>query len=433
MARIDPNNRWMLIQFPYNIAMGPLGTLVALYILELGGNAVHVAYAIALSILVSIPSLILWGKISDYVEKRKPLIFISYLGVGLMLLGMYMVRNIDDVILIYAVQSFITAASAAPISLLVMEKAEEKKWSHNFSLLQMLSGIGTIVGLVAAFVITAFIGGINGLLDLTMILALASLGAAFLTLKMLKEPESLVKRSSLVQNVDAFIVRLIMHPLIFLRVPRKSSFKKVFSAIYGADGKSRYLFILYMIAVFFYFGTNVFNTEYPVGLKEIGLSESIVFAVILIGNIIQVLAFLYYDKLVDRKETKSVISLSLAGRSIGYILIGVTFLLAGGSMIFGTNLILYPIAAGLAYAIYYTASSILLFEAIGGSKKGSTLGVYSSLISVGSFMGALASGYLSTSFGYGPTFMLAGVMLIFCIFLFRILLGEKREVIYTKS
>ena len=428
MASADSDNRWMYAQFPYNVTIGPLSTLVALYILGLGGNAIDVAYAIGLSVLVSIPAAILWGMVADRMARRKPLIIASYAGVGIFTLCMFFARNVGYVTVLYAMGSFMSAASGVTISIIVMEHAKEKKWGHNFALLQFISGMGSTAGLAVAFMVTGVANGIGGLLYLIVILSAASFASIFFALALLREPKRIEDRKSVLNNFHAFMARMRIYPLIFLRVPRVSSFAKVF-AIFN-DGKSKYLFAMYMAAVVFYFGTSVFNTQYPVGLKQAGLGESSVFAIILVGSIVQVLAFYYYDKIVNRKERKGLITYSLLARGCGYLLIGIAFLFFGRSIISGASFILYPLSAGLAYAIYYTVSNILLFEAVGGKKKGVTLGVYSSIVSIGSFGGAIASGYLSIAFGYGSVFIIAGALIAACVLIYSIMrrMEPKRKI-----
>ncbi len=69
------SKNWMNVILPFNMAVGPVGTFAQLYILELGGSVVDVSLAVALYNLVSIPSLMLWGFVTDRVYKRRLMTF----------------------------------------------------------------------------------------------------------------------------------------------------------------------------------------------------------------------------------------------------------------------------------------------------------------------------------------------------------------------
>jgi MFS family permease len=78
------------------------------------------------------------------------------------------------------------------------------------------------------------------------------------------------------------------------------------------------------------------------------------------------------------------------------------------------TLVLYPIAGGLAFAIYYTSSNTMIFNTLGAKNQGSRLGVYSALVGVATMIGSFVSGYLSFYFGFLSTFVLAAALLAVC-------------------
>jgi hypothetical protein len=69
-----------------------------------------------------------------------------------------------------------------------------------------------------------------------------------------------------------------------------------------------------------------------------------------------------------RGEHRTIIE-SLWLRAAGYIAIGLVFVLVSGYAGFIVNLLIYAMAAGLAYAVFYTASNTLLFEEIGTKRE----------------------------------------------------------------
>ena len=156
---------WMLASLPANVAAGPLSLLVTLYILELGGGALNVAYAMTLSSAITIPSVFLWGYITDLLNRRRVFIVVSYLSTALLILSLFFVKSVFAVTIIYAAVAFTWAANGAPLNLLVMENAEENRWARNFSVLQTISGAGATLGYLIAWIVT-------GVSTLNMLLAI---------------------------------------------------------------------------------------------------------------------------------------------------------------------------------------------------------------------------------------------------------------------
>ena len=107
--------------------------------------------------------------------------------------------------------------------------------------------------------------------------------------------------------------------------------------------------------------------------------------------------------------TSSVQGLMLRGWS--YFAIGVAALLLSWPYVAASALILYPVAGGVAYAIYYTSSNTMMFNTVQGKTAGSSLGVYSAVVGLAAMSGSLVSGFISVYLGYYTTFILAGVIL----------------------
>jgi MFS family permease len=69
------------------------------------------------------------------------------------------------------------------------------------------------------------------------------------------------------------------------------------------------------------------------------------------------------------------------------------------------------LAAGLAYAVYYAASNVMVFNTLGRSGQGSALGIYSALVGFATMLGSFMSGFISFYIGFYVTFIVAGVLM----------------------
>lgn len=122
---IKYSTEWMYLVISFNMAIGPISTLVTLQILTLGGNAIDVAYVISLGKAVLIPASIIWGFLTDRMDRKKQ-ILLSFAGTALPLLLMPFFNSISFVAINYSLLVFMSTASTTPFNLLVMESAEKK-------------------------------------------------------------------------------------------------------------------------------------------------------------------------------------------------------------------------------------------------------------------------------------------------------------------
>ena len=98
-------------------------------------------------------------------------------------------------------------------------------------------------------------------------------------------------------------------------------------------------------------------------------------------------------------------------RSLGYGFLGVSLYIVTGVLFLVPVLIFYPLAAGFAYSVYYTASNTMVFNSLHGGRQGSSLGVYSALVGIATMLGSLISGFTSFFLGYSITFLIAAMLL----------------------
>lgn len=402
---------------PANIAIGPLSTLIPLYILQLGGGILDVSYAITLSAIVSIPALFFWGYVTDALNKRKLLIVLPYFISTVLVAALFLINSIFGVIIVYALIAFISVASTAPLNLLVMDTGLKKTWAHNFSKLQMMISLGTTGGLVIASIVTGF----TSLADLIIALAASSLVSVVLALKLINEPKIALKAISIADRMHSFVGRIAGAPMMLIRIPHWHNVKSMFKFKGINVLEKNFIIKFYIISFIFYLGSSVFNTEYPVGLKLSGLSESSIFFIILLGMAVQTAIFYDYDYFAKGSNKKLLSYSSLILRGSSYFMIGVVFLIFSGYTFLLGNLIFFCLASGVAYAIYYTATYTIFFDHVEGQHKGTTLGIYSALAGIGTFSGALISGGIAVAYGFPSMFIFASALMFLCAVLFRAL------------
>ena len=404
-AQTRKSAAWVDAIIPFNIAVGPVSTLIQLLILNLQGTVLDVAFAIALFSAVGVPAAVFWGFIADRFQRRKNIIVASYLATAVILVSFLFANTGYLVSVLYAVFSFATSASTTPLNLLVMETERKQKWATAFARFSMVTSIGQTVGLL----LSVGWGLFFSLNYLAIPLAALSLISAALAALMIKEPSIMFERQAIAMSKPSFFHRILAVPVFFLRVPRLNDFKRVFRNI--KFDLTRQVPILYFSIFMFYLAAGLFNTSLVPSLKANNLSSFLIFLVTTVAMLIQIISFKYAG---PYTEKKSLVKASVGGlilRSVCYGLLGVSLYIISGMWFLVPVLILYPIAAGIAYSVYYTASNTMVFNTLHSGRQGSSLGVYSALVGVATLMGSVISGLTSFFFGFSTTFIISAACL----------------------
>jgi len=385
--------------------VGPVGTLIQLLILNFQGTVIDVALAITLFNAVGVPAALFWGFVTDRFHLRKRIIVVSYLATAGILVSFFFVNTGYLVSLLYAVFSFVSSASTTPLNLLVMETERKKKWATAFARFSMVTSVGQTVGLLLSVVWGLFFS----LNYIVFPLAVLSLVSAALSVLMIKEPSMIFERQAIALNKPSFFHRLLAVPFFFLRVPRLNDFKRIFRDI--KYELTRQVPILYFSIFMFYFASGVFNTSLVPSMRANNMSSFLIFLVTTVAMLVQILSFRYAGPYIEKKSPVKAAVGGLVLRSLGYAFLGVSLYIISGVWFLAPVLFFYPVAAGIAYSVYYTASNTMVFNALGKSRQGSSLGVYSALVGIANMAGSLISGFTSFFLGFAATFIIAAACL----------------------
>ena len=266
---------WIYSVLPFNVAIGPIGTIVQLLILQLKGSVVDVGLAVTLFNLVSIPAAMIWGFVTDNFHRRKPIIVASYMATAMLLLSFLFVKTINEISVLYALLSFVTAASTTPLNLLVMETERKNKWATTFARL------GQTLGLI----ISTFWSYLLPLYFLVVPLGVLSMLSAGLSAFIIKEPHVIFERHIMVMDRHSFLQRLQALPYIFFRIPKISDFRKIFRTMRFELARQHLL--LYLSVFMFYLSSGLFNTSIVPSLQAKQISDMLIFLAVALAMICQ--------------------------------------------------------------------------------------------------------------------------------------------------
>ncbi len=405
---------WLYTVFPISMATGPLGTIVALYLVHLNGptlGPIYVSLASAIFNGISIPAALIWGILIDRLHKRRALIMLGYALTAVALTSFYFERTTEGTIAVYSVVSFLSFASATPLNLLIMETEQKSKWAGAFAKLSMVSSVGNVAGLLLSTVWSDLLP--TELVFLFVLMGALSVVSAALTLAMVREPAFVFERETVARRRSSFFSRLLANPVFFVVIPSASDFRRAFRGLRST--LTRQVPLFYISTVLFYLSSGLFNTQFVPAMHFFSMPDQEVFAVILAGMVVQTVAFQGAGRFVG---ARSLIATSIQGlllRGSSYFVIGVAAVLFSGPVFVVPALLLYPVAGGIAFAIYYISANTMMFSTVQSKSAGAALGVYSAVVGISAMGGSLVSGFVSVAIGYYATFMVSGVLLFAAI------------------
>ena len=401
---------WLYTVFPVSMATGPISTVVALYLVHLDGptlGPIYVGLASAFFNGISIPAALIWGVTIDRLHKRRAMIVLGYALTAVALVSFYFVASAQGIITIYSVVSFVSFASATPLNLLIMETEQKSMWASAFAKLSMVSSVGNVAGLILSTIWSQFLPAQLVLLFLPM--AALSVASAALSLVMIREPAFVLERETVARRRPSFFSRLLANPVFFVVFPTASDFRRAFRGM--RSSLTRQVPLFYISTFLFYVSAGLFNTSFVPAMYVSSMPDQQVFGVILAGMVVQTIAFRYAGRLVG---VRSLISTSIQGlllRGWSYVGMGAAALLLTGPVFAVPAFVFYPLAGGIAFAIYYTSANTMMFTTVQGKSAGAALGVYSAVVGISAMVGSLVSGFISVGFGYYTTFILSGIFL----------------------
>jgi hypothetical protein len=272
----------------------------------------------------------------------------------------------------------------------------------------MVASIGQTIGLISGTIWVSYLPVEFFVIPLSAL----SLISAVLATILIKEPQVVFERQILIMHKPSFFNRLRNLPYLFLKIPSLNDFKRIFRIL--RHELLRNTALIYLSIVCFFFSAGLFNTSLVPALDANGLPNLMAFLVILLGLVVQIGSFRFAGPYTEKKSPIKSATAGLLLRAIAYGLLGIlAYFIAGFSFLI-LVLIFYPLASGIAYSIYYTATNTMVFNSLSPSPRnnGSHLGVFSALAGAATMLGSLSSGFVSFYLGFYVTFIIASLCLV---------------------
>jgi predicted MFS family arabinose efflux permease len=301
-----------------------------------------------------------------------------------------------------------------------METVPNNQWSNLFALTSIMSVSGSLI----AFIVGSFWESFFDLRPYFLFCATFSILATILSITVKKS--SFLERTTITYSIHGLrylfsSFRFNFH-LFFPKVPKSRDFKQIIILLKGKAKNE--LGLLLLANFFFYFGSNAFFTAFIPFLKINHFSNSSVFQVYLFQTVALLAIFYVVPRITAKIGEEKSARLAYIPRTIGILVAAILIPITSDVQSF----VIATIAGCLmivAFSIFNTSNSVILFKTIPRGFEGTYLGTNSFMIGIGIFAGALTASYVTSAFGYSVLFFTAISLLFVSFYLFQLFLKHK--------
>jgi MFS family permease len=405
-------SRWAYSYLPQGMAGGATSALIPLYTVAIGGNLATVGIIAAATSIASVPAFILWGGLSDRLERRKLFLLIGFLGTAVSFFAMALSPTLPAFYLANLLIGFLGAASAPVGVVLVMETAEEQAWPARLAFLSRLTGVGWIAGLSVGVVWLilgpAFVGSVSAMRGLFVIGGALALASAILAALWLREPAAHVRRHEM--HLAEFAMRIERLKFLPFRVLHYFDPHTHLSKPSKLSGPLK----IYLVSVFLLFsGFTAFYGFFPILLQSAyGFSNPEIFSVYIASQVASASAYGAVGRWVSIRGSRLTQLYAVLGRSALFP----AFLALGAFQMPLPVLIAVCLGlhagVGLCWAVINVSGSTLVSRLARSDARAAAFGAFNAVQGFGSILGPLLGGFLAEFYGY---VVAMGAVLVFVL------------------
>ena len=417
---LSSKKNWMLYILPSSISAEGLHIVLPLYVISLGGTVSDVGIVIALQYGAAALGSIFWGKIIDRFHVKRVILLVCFSAITLCCIWLYFATELSIIYAISTIIGFFIVGKNPITQLLVMETVPNNQWSKLFSYTAIITTFGSFTAFAVGSISNYYfeVGPYFLFCAITSSIAVVA--------SVIVKSSTFLERNTLVQSIhglNSIFNHFRFHfQLVFPKIPHRTDFKHLISIFKG--NISHEIGILFLTNFFFYLGSNIYFTALIPFLKNHQFSDSQVFSVYLIQTVTLLVIFYLVPRLISKLGEERATTIAFMPRIAAVLttafLIPITF----GFDSFVVAAVSSSIMV-MAFSIFSTSNSILLFKTIPRGFEGRYLGVNSFMIGIGIFSAALMAGFITNIMGYLTTFLVAVGILVISFILFRIYLKHR--------
>ncbi len=402
--------RWYVAVGLANLVLGTSSVLIPLTIDKVYGLSVQwVGVLTSLVSLVGVLGSLVWGRLSDAANRRKPFIVLGYAVVGACFLLVSFTRSFNQLAVLNMVLNFFWVANASVTVLLVVENRSKRSWETRISQLNQFGAFGWVLGLALGGLwmqwVPELFGEVAAIRALYGVIGALGILAAVLVIRMIPRTTprftqrrfrgSLLALGNFISEKARFAPLHLYHRLQPWRVLQQLRQPE------GFRPGTRRLLLSTLVS---FVGLGFFGIPLPLLLsQQFGLPSSSVFVFFLLQQVGIALAYPLASRRIRKFGNRYVHMTSLWVR---VILFGVFatylafFRAAPATILLVAGFVLY----GITWS-YFQLSGIALTSRLASEQnRGLALGLYNAIAGVGWILAGLGGGLLAEHAGYAVTF-----------------------------
>lgn len=415
---------WFWSFFVANSVAGAASPLLPLYVYFLGGGPREVGQLASVASAVGVFASILWGKLSDRTQRRRPMILVSFGGLALAYALLPFATHVQHVIYLNALVSAVWMASVTVAVLLIMETNPSADWEGQIGRFNAFSGLGWTGGLALGACWTTLmlplVGEGWGLRSLGAVISVLAVCATVLATLWVREPPLHISARAfrgMAITAGTFLVERFRYApahLYHLLSP-----VQLLRFLQGKSALGPDLALWYYGALLAFTGFSMVFVLLPVFLRSVlGWPGELVFIAYFVHHAVSVLAFGLARRAVSQWGHRPAVGLALLIR------VAVFASWAGVGSLFGSWAVFALFGlAGFTWSYFQLGSTAVVSRLAPKGLKGQSLGLYNALAGVGNVLGALLGGYLAEYLGYAAPFLAGAALVLLAL---PILLVEGR-------
>lgn len=383
--RPDPG-RWFYSFVPFRASTGGAAPLIPLLTMSIGGGPSDVGAVNAVGSTASMLGGLFWGKLSDRLNRRKAFLLAGFLGTAVTSILFAFAKSVPQVMLVNALYTFFIAATI-PVPILIITKAFRlEDWDYAIGRFNEIGGWAWVVGMILGLVMAQILS-LRGIFIVLGVIGLLSFPWGARTIK---EVPLHIDRRILGMYTGYVVEKFRYLPGMITHLPRLST---------GGFGR------LYISTVLFWVGAMLYFTQFPVLLRSRGLGATELYTVSIANSAVSAYMYTRVGLRLRKSGGYGALRMGLGLRGVAFLLL-VLSNFVGGALFITLAFISYFVA-GYTWSYISVSTSSIISHNAPPEKRGSLIGAYNLVSSMGAILGNLMSGLVVEEFGFTLNFVLA--------------------------
>jgi MFS family permease len=385
--------KWFYTFIPFKFAAGCSSPLIPLLVISLGGTATDISLVASVYSIVSMIFLIIWGRLSDNAQKRKPFLVLGFTGFALLLLVFSFAQSVTHVVFLQVVSAVFAAATVPVSSVYILRSARKEFWDQAIGEFNKISGYAWAFGMLLGTVLLTFLR----IHDVFILIGIIGFVSPVLFQKMVREKPIYINRDGIITFANIMTEKLRLMPSYIIHFPEIISFD------------TNRLKNFYLASFVLFVSSGLIFTPFVYFLTGKGASASFVFFISFLNAVISAFSYSRVAKKVALFGGFTVLRTGLIVRALFFaVLIGAS--LMTGIFAVGLACVCYCVFGYTWAQITISSNSLMSRLAIEG-KEGKIMGMYNFMASLGLITGNAISGVVVDGIGFTSEFLL-GVCVI---------------------